>query len=151
MDIDVDFVARSCLGYRARKAALNVTRIFNAALREVELTITQFLLLVAIARNAARTQDAYAAALGLERTTFLRNLKLIIGQGWAERTMDGGQPYRLTEAGTAMIARALPHWAVAHETITAAIGAGHLAATYDSLRRLAHIAAQPITSSSHAP
>ena len=141
MDIDVDFVARSCLGYRARMAALNLTRLYNAALRDIDLPITQFLLLVAIARNVARKQEAYATVLGLERTTFLRNLKLLIAHGWVEKPRDGDtRLYRLTSSGEAMIARALPCWAAAQERITAEIGAERLPETYDSLRRLARLA-----------
>ncbi len=150
MDIDVDLVARTCLGYRARMAALNVTRIYNAALRGIDLSITQFLLLVAIARNVARSQQAYAAALGLERTTFLRNLKLLMARGWVEK-MQGDQTciYRLTPAGAATVAAALPHWAAAQESIAAGIGAGHLAETYDSLRRLARLT--PVPDARHEP
>ena len=141
MDIDVDLVARSCLGYRARMATLNLSRIYNAALRGIDLPITQFWLLVAIARNVARTQEAYAAVLGLERTTFLRNLKLLIARGWVEKPVaDETHLYRLTPAGEAMVARALPVWAAAQERIVAGIGKDHLPETYDSLRRLARLA-----------
>lgn len=136
---DLDAVARTCLGYRARMAALNVTRLFNAAMREAGLPITQFLLLVAIARNAAETQEAYAGVLGLERTTFLRNLKLTMQQGWVERGEAARKPYRLTAAGEAVLARALPHWAATQAAICEALGPGQLPATYDSLRRLARL------------
>ncbi len=141
MNIDVDLVARSCLGYRARMATLNLSRIYNAALRSIDLPITQFWLLVAIARNVARTQDAYAAVIGIERTTFLRNLRLLISRGWVEKPEDDEtRLYRLTAEGEAVVARALPVWAAAQEKIVASIGGDHLTETYDSLRRLARLA-----------
>jgi len=62
MDHDLDQVARNCLGYRAGMAALNLTRIDNAAPRPLDLPFIRFPLPVAIARNVARTQQTHADA-----------------------------------------------------------------------------------------
>ena len=71
----IEDVGDRCLALRALSTARAVTRRYDAALRPSGLTITQFTLLISIARLKPVAISALADVLSMERTSLSRNLK----------------------------------------------------------------------------
>lgn len=104
---------RKCACFSIRKAARAITRIYDAALEEVDLRGTQFTLL-AVTRNWGEVSVSHAAEMmSMDRTTLTRNLKplvdrglLIVKQGEDKRT----KTIAVTHEGQDLLERAMPLW-----------------------------------------
>ena len=115
-------MARFCFGHRSRKAARAVTRAFNLRLRPLNLQISQFILLGAVARGDDRSVAALAEEVGVEPSAALRNLRVLEERGLVSNSGGrgrGGRKLRVTEAGRALIAASLPHWTRAQDDLAA--------------------------------
>lgn len=65
----------ACVCSQLRRTARKVSSVYDKALGDLGLTITQHALLVRIARAGTIGRTALAENLGMERTTLTRNLK----------------------------------------------------------------------------
>ena len=131
----------ACLG--ARKAARATTRLYDAALRPLDLRITQFTLLAALRvaeqRGTSLSITELADELAMERTTLSRNLGPLEARGLVGVGPEGAhraRPLSLTKAGRRLMERALPLWAAAQESLRAAAGEGPWRAMLTSLPRV---------------
>jgi DNA-binding MarR family transcriptional regulator len=116
---DLEAIGKACFALHARMTARLLSRAYDAAMRPADLRLAQFGLLGAIAHGSATSETALAERLGLERTTLVRNLKLLIEKGWIEPiSSDGrGVRHRLTEAGREKLEGAIPLWEEAQRRI----------------------------------
>jgi DNA-binding MarR family transcriptional regulator len=101
-----------------RRAARLVTQLYDDELRG-QMEASQFALLSAVDQAAGTNQSSLARALGLDKTTISRNLRLIEKNGWITR--DDG--LRLTAYGRERLASARPHWHRAQERLRSAMSA----------------------------
>jgi len=127
-----------CFGHRSRKAARAVTRAFNQRLKPLNLQITQFILLGAIAREGDRSIAALADDVGVEPSAVLRNLRILEERGLVSNLGGrgrGGRKLRMTEAGRALIAGSMPAWRQAQADL-AALLEGRADETREALVRL---------------
>ncbi len=127
-----------CFGHRSRKAARAVTRAFNQRLKPLNLQITQFILLGAIARSGDRSIAALAEEVGVESSAVLRNLRVLEERGLV--TNDGGRGrtggrLQATRAGRLLIGRSLPAWRQAQADLAALLD-GRADETREALLRL---------------
>src|SRR5580658_11172520 len=76
--------AENCLCFKARKAARAVTRFYDRHFTGTKLEPTQFNILVALRLSQPVALAHLAGHLGLERTTFTRNLRLLQRNGLVE-------------------------------------------------------------------
>jgi DNA-binding MarR family transcriptional regulator len=102
-----------CLCANLRRASRLVTQLYEDALRPVGLRATQFTVLQALSLAGQVTQGVLGQILGMDSTTLTRTLNIMKRQGWIEQRR--GQDRRewrlsLTDAGQALMKRALPHW-----------------------------------------
>lgn len=135
---DVAGIARRCYAYQARKTANAVLRAYNDWLKPVELEMAQFSTLCAIMSDEARSIGDLAERLGVERTTLVRNLKVLEKRGLirvAARTMRR-LTHELTPAGAETLARALPLWEQAQAAMEATLGAPKERDVRDALKDL---------------
>ena len=114
-----------CFGLRSRMAARAVTRACNAALRPLDLQITQFSLLAAISLVSDDSIATRAERLDIEPSTLLRNLDVLEARGLV--AADGGRGrrgrrYALTAEGEALLMRALPVWRQVQDRFAAMLG-----------------------------
>lgn len=131
-------VALFCFGHRSRKAARAVTRAFNQRLKPLNLQITQFILLGAVAREGERSIAALADDVGVEPSAVLRNLKILEERGLVNNSGGrgrGGRKLRVTEAGRALIAGSMPVWRQAQADLAALLD-GRADETREALVRL---------------
>jgi len=136
----LDEVSNECAALRARMAARNVTRIFDEALRPLDLKVTQFTLLVAVRQGRPESIAQLADALAMERTTLTRNLRLLEKRGLLEVGPEGyrrARHLKLTEAGAVKLAEALPIWRATQDRIVGRLGAGSWGRARRGLEQLA--------------
>ncbi|WP_162901307.1 MarR family winged helix-turn-helix transcriptional regulator [Breoghania sp. L-A4] len=125
-----------CTCYRLRRADRRVTRLYDAALEPSGVTIVQFSILAALARDGDSGITALADSLGTERTTMTRTLERMQALGWIG-PVDGGdarmRAQRLTEEGRAVYGRAAGHWRRAESAMARGMGADRLALLWQLL------------------
>ncbi|UCO96757.1 MarR family winged helix-turn-helix transcriptional regulator [Metapseudomonas lalkuanensis] len=102
-----------CLCTKLRRATRNVTRLYDDALEGVGVNVAQYSLLKNLTRLDQPSITSLAEALGLDRSTLGRNLKVLEGKGLVH--LEGGEDQRnrlvsLTPAGRACLDEALQAW-----------------------------------------
>jgi DNA-binding MarR family transcriptional regulator len=113
-----------CYAYQARKTANAVLRAYNDWMKPIDLEMAQFSTLCAILDGSAISIGGLADLLGVERSTLVRNLKVLERKGLvrvAARTQRR-LTHELTDAGVEMMRRALPLWQQAQGAMEAVIG-----------------------------
>jgi DNA-binding MarR family transcriptional regulator len=128
-------VRETCLCLHLQRAARAVGRRFDAALRPLGLTSGQFSLMMSLNRPEPPSMGAVSALLAMDRTTLTANLKPLERRGLVDVRVDAAdkrsRQLRLTPAGGALLAAAVPVWLQAH----AAIERGLAPSDPDELRR----------------
>jgi DNA-binding MarR family transcriptional regulator len=124
-----------CICASVRRAARLVTQLYDEELRG-QIEAAQFALLTALDQHPGVNQTALARALGLDKTTLSRNLRLLDKNGWVER----GQGLRLTESGRKQLVAAQPKWKKAQERLRSSITASQWTAIQAALRDLTNVA-----------
>ncbi|TCQ10578.1 MarR family transcriptional regulator [Rhizobium sp. PP-F2F-G36] len=112
--------SRQCHCLALRRGSRHVTRLYDAHLAPLGLSISQYSLLNIINRRP----DIRIAELGeimvMERTTLLRALKPLLAAGWIVSTRPKGEQaytYRLTDEGRRVRDSAAPLWRAAQEAL----------------------------------
>lgn len=129
----------TCACYNIRKAARLVTQLYDTIMEPSGLLGTQFVLMAAVGRARAANVTRLAQAIGMDRTTLTRNLKLLERQGFID--MDAGLDrrthiVRLTEPGRQALEAALPLWRCAQEIVISRFGQERTNALLAELRAL---------------
>jgi DNA-binding MarR family transcriptional regulator len=110
---DAAEVLRDCVAMRLRMANRVITKVYDDALRPLGLTVTQLAMLVVAEDRGLIRQSGVGAELKLDDSTLSRNLERMRSNGWLEEVpADDARvhSYRLTEAGRALLDRAVPRW-----------------------------------------
>ena len=111
-------VVATCLGYRTRKLARAVTRLYNDRLRPLGLNLTEMNLLAAIAAQGTVQPARLGRAMALEKSTLSRISCRLVERGWVEvRDHSDGRGVLLavTACGNEMLLRAVPAWEQAQQ------------------------------------
>src|SRR5690606_1319286 len=125
--IPVSMLPTSCLCTNLRRASRGGPRRYDDALAAVGLGAAQFSLLHHVQRLGQPSISALAEAMGLDRSTLGRNLRVLEEQGLVQ--MGEGRDLRarevrLTEAGLQRIEQALPLWEQVQRELNARLGEG---------------------------
>jgi DNA-binding MarR family transcriptional regulator len=115
-----------CACANLRRAARLVTQLYSHEIG-TEVEPTQFSLLTALDRHPGASQAPLGRALGLDKTTMSRNLRLMQRNGWIELALtDDGRErgYRLTPAGEKIFSAAKPGWMRAQAKLRAGLRTG---------------------------
>lgn len=113
-----------CFGHRSRRTARAVTRAFNARLRPLNIQITQYILLGAIAQDPDRSMAALADDLDLESSALSRNLRLLVERGLLDGPLGRGRNGRrltITPAGLKLLEAGVPIWTQVQADLAAAL------------------------------
>jgi DNA-binding MarR family transcriptional regulator len=110
----VNDAALNCASFQVRKISRLITRSYDTALAGTGLKSTQFTMLAAIIRSdEGHSLSEVAEQLGMDRTTFSRNMAPLIKLGFVEHmdTLKGrSRNVCATEAGRQTFAAAAPAW-----------------------------------------
>ena len=113
LDIARD-AARNCVCFQVRKLSRRITSAYDSALGETGLKITQFTMLAAVvASGEGLSLTEIADRLGMDRSTFSRNLTPLVKRGLVEHsdTLKGRRRnVRATESGHMLLKAAAPAW-----------------------------------------
>jgi len=131
----------ACNCFASRKAARLITKMYEDHLSRVNLTSTQFSILVYIDEVKEGSMKDLAEAMVMERTSVIRALQPLARDGLvaigpheddARRNV-----VRLTDAGRARLAQAMPVWQTAQAEFESKFGAGPAGELRQSLSTLA--------------
>jgi DNA-binding MarR family transcriptional regulator len=114
-----------CTCANLRRAARAVTRLYNRELRQGEIEITQFTILMALERAGEISQGKLGKLLGLDSTTLTRMLGLLKKRGWIQEKEGEDRRFRmirLTTGGRAKLQQCTPHWQRAQQRMQKALG-----------------------------
>jgi DNA-binding MarR family transcriptional regulator len=113
-------VVSECLAYRVRRLNRQITAIFNTALKDAPLTVTEMNLLAPIAANPGIQPSALAAAMAMDKSTLSRNLARLEDRGFVRIAPhpDGrGDALSVTDPGHEVFLAAVPAWASAQRRV----------------------------------
>jgi len=114
-----------CTCFRLRRAARQVSQIYDRELAAVDLSLNEYSIL-RHAQGAACVLGELAESLGMERTTLTRNLKPLLEAGWLRERRGDDTRQRfiaITASGRKRLASAKSHWQRAQERIDSSFGA----------------------------
>jgi len=106
-------VVRDCIATRLRMANRVITKVYDDALRPCGLKVSQMAMLAVAQDRGLIRQTEVGAELQLDDSTLSRNLELMRENGWLEEVSANDarvHSYRLTEAGRALLDKAIPVW-----------------------------------------
>jgi DNA-binding MarR family transcriptional regulator len=125
MTSDEEFAG--CLAGNLRAAARTVSRLYDDALRDSGLRITQLAVLAEIRRSEPVTASELASAMSAERSATARDLKLLEGGGLVQArprmTDRRAREYSITDLGRSRLRQAAPAWRLAQAQARDYIGA----------------------------
>lgn len=134
-------VRDSCLCLHAQRAARELARRFDDALRPVGLTNGQFSLLMALNRPKPPAIGPVAQLLAMDRTTLTAALKPLQRDGLVTIKIDPrdrrNRLLSLTEKGHDMLVAAMPIWRDTHAAVEAELTAFDADQLRAALRTLA--------------
>ncbi|MCR8723456.1 MarR family winged helix-turn-helix transcriptional regulator [Frigidibacter sp. ROC022] len=134
----------SCLCLAAQRAARLLARRFDRVFAPLGLTNGQFSLLVALSADWSPRLGTLAELLAMDHATVTAAMRTLSRHGLVTLETDPADARaripRLTEAGRARVARAVPLWRAEHARINAALEPEARAALPDLLGQLARAA-----------
>ncbi len=145
----------ACTCHRVRSLARRLTALYDAALAEHGLTVTQYAALVTLARSAAPVPVAeLARRLQMDRTTTSRLVGPLEAAGLLARAKAGkergdarSRPLHVTTKGRRRLDAAVPAWRAAQSEVNAILGERLRA----SLDRDAEAACGALAAATHEP
>lgn len=134
-----------CACAATRRAARALTHLYDNYLREHGIEAAQFALLSAIEGLGPCSQVQVGRALGLDKTTLSRNVRVLERAGWIESL--ASSPARksrvgVTPAGRRVLAAARPAWQRAQAAMRAALAPAQWRDMHAMLRRVTDAAQQ---------
>jgi DNA-binding MarR family transcriptional regulator len=122
------YVRDHCLCLHIQRAARQLSRRFDEALKPFGLTNQQFSLLMSLNRPLPPRMKEVALLLALDRTTLTANLKVLERRGLAQSEPDPNDKrsrlLTLTDEGRRQLAEAVPAWKRTEEEIEALLASG---------------------------
>jgi DNA-binding MarR family transcriptional regulator len=129
-----------CLCLHMQRAARNLARIFDEALRPLDLTNGQFSWLMSLNRPHPPAMKDVSSLLAMDRTTLTAALKPLERRGLVSIEQDPDDKrsrlLRLTPDGHALLAQAFPIWQRTHDEIEQPFSPGEIDRLREQLRAL---------------
>ncbi len=130
-------IGEQCYCLAARRAARKLTRLYDEALRPLDLNGGQFSMLTAIGALRPATVAALADHLALDRTSVIAALKPLLRRELVRMDADPrGRVLALTESGAALQQQAASCWRAAQQRVEQDLGVAPARALRASLAML---------------
>lgn len=129
----------NCVGCRARRLSRVVTSIYDEALGQLKLKISQFGILAVLSRRGPSTAVELCRLMMIDKSTASRNLQRMRRRGWISMSRDlsgRGQEVALTRTGARVLNGAYPLWRKAQREATRRLGVNGLKALDTVLARM---------------
>jgi DNA-binding MarR family transcriptional regulator len=138
-------VRSMCACNQLRRASRGMTQVYDSVVAQSGLTVTQLPVLVGLGSAGPLPVTTLAGALGLDRTTLTRNLKVLEQRGLVQGVEHEGDArvrmMALTDAGSSVLSEALARWERVQQAVQERFGEQRLRALYAELDELAAVAA----------
>jgi DNA-binding MarR family transcriptional regulator len=133
-------VGPECLGFKARLLSRVITGVYDDALAEVGLKISQFSVLNVIATREETRPSELAKFLEMDESTLSRNVARMCAKGWL-RLEPGDDDRRshqitVTEKGMALLRKSYAAWQKAQNQIAHRLGPEGVTALKSIVRKL---------------
>jgi DNA-binding MarR family transcriptional regulator len=132
-------IVRECVGFRIRMLNRMVTAIYDGALAEAGLKISQFTVLVAVSNEEKVKPSELSKMLQMDESTLSRNVDRMCAKGWLRLEPDEDRRSHfiaITDQGEALIRKSLPAWQQAQAEVSRRLGMDGVAAVRSALRKL---------------
>lgn len=109
-----------CYCINLRRAANAVTDYYDAVLKDLGVSVSQFSLLLNLARMETANTSELAERVNLDRSTLVRNLKPLLERGLIlDFAREGARSHKfaVSETGQALLEKGIPQWEHAQETV----------------------------------
>lgn len=117
-----------------------MTGLYDGVMSPFGIRVSQFGILVRLRRSGPTSLQALATELVLDRTTLGRNLRALERDSYVASEADPGdgrvRRLVITEAGVALVRRAMPAWREAQAAFEQRYGAGPAAALLEALNQV---------------
>lgn len=111
-----------CYCTNLRRSANAISDFYDDELKQTGLTIAQYYLLINLQRLTRANITHWADAVGLDRSTMVRNIKLLKNRSLIKMTEGHGKTFMLSQTGEESLQKAIPFWNTAQEKIKAILG-----------------------------
>ena len=112
----------TCYCTNLRRSANAMSEFYDSALKEAELTISQYYLLVNLSRLGKANITHWSEQVGLDRSTMVRNIKPLQSHGLIEGTEGHGKTFALSEKGRHALDTATVIWQQMQEKMEQFLG-----------------------------
>ena len=112
----------TCYCTNLRRSANAMSEFYDLALKEAELTISQYYLLVNLSRLGKANITHWSEQVGLDRSTMVRNIKPLQSRGLIEGTEGHGKTFALSEKGRHALDTATVIWQQMQEKMEQFLG-----------------------------
>lgn len=109
-----------CYCMNLRRATNAVTDFYDAMLRDLGVSVSQYSLLVNLERMETPSTSDLAAQVNLDRSTLVRNLKPLLERGLIlDLAKEGARSHKfaVSEQGSVLLEKGKPLWEQAQETV----------------------------------
>lgn len=110
-----------CYCTNLRRSANIISGFYDTSLKSAGLTAAQYSLLVNLSRLGSANITHWAECVGLDRSTMVRNIKLLQAHDFVEITEGHGKVFTLSPEGRRVLELAVPLWQKAQEQIEDAL------------------------------
>ena len=111
-----------CYCTNLRRSANAVSDFYDSALKDTGLTIAQYYLLINLSRLQSANITHWAEQVGLDRSTMVRNIKLLESRNLIEKTEGHGKTFTLSAAGKKSLEAAVTVWNEAQKKMELFLG-----------------------------
>lgn len=106
-----------CYCTNLRRSANAISNFYDISLKESGLTVAQYYLLINLSRLGSANITHWAERVGLDRSTMVRNIKLLQSHNLIKSAEGHGKVFTLSSEGENALNLAIPLWQKAQEHI----------------------------------
>ncbi len=142
MQAIIDKIASECVAVRLRMVNRVITKIYDDALRPLDLKVSQMNILVAAAKLGPVRPVEVCEQLHLDVSTLSRNVERMKMRGWLEVVPDEdgrSQPFRLTPNGRKLLEKAVPAWNHAQQQVKETLGNEFVEQLNQAIKRVSKV------------
>ncbi|SMQ86619.1 DNA-binding transcriptional regulator, MarR family [Bacillus sp. OV166] len=123
---EMDYIIQFCASANLRKAARIVTQAYEKQMQPTGLKVTQYFMLVNIARHKEISISKLGEIMLLDQTTITRNINILKKSGYVNITKDKNdsrtKSISITDVGLVKLDEATPIWLQIQEKVENCMG-----------------------------
>lgn len=139
----VQLYKSTCYCTNLRRSANIISDFYDASLKGAGLTIAQYYLLINLSRLGSANITHWAEHVGLDRSTMVRNIKLLQTRDLVKITEGHGKVFILSSEGKRVLELAIPLWQRAQERIEDILGKDDIEAVFRISEKFQELSRRP--------